>query len=417
MPVGRRCTGADCIAVLHPETKGDLCRRCRGKKLCAERAATDQKRVLTDSTVASGNVAEITRISDQKVRTLADLVRVCEIDTTEWEVERYVCNKWEVGAKDKAGDLVTKPLFQVKAWVRRKVVQIAARAEIAAMLADAKKAIPPRMPIARAVKGKHLLEIAIPDLHVGKLAWGKETGGENYDIRIAVDRFNEALDTLIARTASFGFERVLFVVGNDLLNANNTANTTARGTPQDADGRFQKAFLSVRRMLTAGIDRMRRVAPVTVLVVPGNHDTDAAYFIGDSLECWFHRTPDVEVRNEPTTRKYYRFGKVMLMFTHGDKGKRQDYPLLMATEQPEMFGATIHREAHTGHMHMLRVQEHHGVKVRISPALCEADAWHAENMYTGNARGAEAFVYHPEDGLVAIANYTVPRRAADRNAA
>jgi hypothetical protein len=86
-----------------------------------------------------------------------------------------------------------------------------------------------------------------------------------------------------------------------------------------------------------------------VKMVPGNHDTLSTWCLGHSLECWFHATPDVMIDNEPRNRKYHQFGQVILMFTHGDKGKRPNYPLVMATEQPQMFGATVHREAHTGH--------------------------------------------------------------------
>ncbi len=87
------------------------------------------------------------------------------------------------------------------------------------------------------------------------------------------------------------------------------------------------------------------------------------------------------------------------MLTHGDKGRKQDYPLLMATEEPKMFGETLYREAHTGHIHQIQTQEHHGVRVRVSPALCAADAWHAENMYVGNQRAAEAFVWEERKSI------------------
>jgi hypothetical protein len=91
------------------------------------------------------------------------------------------------------------------------------------------------------------------------------------------------------------------------------------------------------------------------------------------------------------------------MFTHGDKGKRNDYPLLMATEQPEMFGQTKYREAHTGHTHQTKLDEQHGVRVRVLPALCEADDWHAENAFVGNLRSAEAYVWNKDEGLINIA--------------
>ena len=38
----------------------------------------------------------------------------------------------------------------------------------------------------------------------------------------------------------------------------------------------------------------------------------------------------------------------MLMFTHGDKEKPADMPLIMATEQPEMFARAKHHEVHCG---------------------------------------------------------------------
>lgn len=50
-----------------------------------------------------------------RIKTLADLLKACEVDTNAWRVERWVANKWEVGAKDSDGNVVVTPLFQVKA--------------------------------------------------------------------------------------------------------------------------------------------------------------------------------------------------------------------------------------------------------------------------------------------------------------
>lgn len=361
-----------------------------------------------------GDSAEVSRLSPEPVRTLADLIRVCEIDTETWEIERWVANKWEQAHTDAKKQSHVTPLFQVKAWLKRKKLQLAIRDEIAALVDDAKRRIPAR-PVSKRTNTSsgYMLEIAIPDLHIGKLAWGKETGEANYDSKIAEAVFLEALDALIARTSSYQFDQIVFPVGNDLLNADNAQNTTTRGTPQTSDSRYQKSFTIARQLMTRAIDRLRRLAPVHVILVPGNHDTLSTWHLGDSLACYFHQTPDVVIDNEPRHRKYHQFGSVMLMFTHGDKGKRPNYPLVMATEQPQMFGATVHREAHTGHLHQMRVEELHGVKVRISPALCPADAWHAENMYTGNARAAEAFVWSATEGMVGTAIYTVPKRVED----
>src|SRR5688572_933760 len=45
---------------------------------------------------------EIGLKTKERITTLEQLIRVCEIDTVYWEVERWICNKWEVGAAPRA---------------------------------------------------------------------------------------------------------------------------------------------------------------------------------------------------------------------------------------------------------------------------------------------------------------------------
>lgn len=410
------------------QKKNKVCAECRHAPYAhipsdtpaAAPSAPSAGAVLTESLAVSGDHAEITRPVYEAVRTLADLIRVCEIDTSEWEVERWVANKWEVGAKDKAGDLKVAPLFQVKAWMKRRRAIVDAKAEIASLLEEAKQSLSrfapsPHNSRSAKISSAHscsaaqvLLEPSIPDLHIGKLAWGRETGWDNYDIKIAEQTFDDALSALLARTKSFGATQVLFPVGNDLLHSDTKQGTTTGGTQLDTDSRFHKSFMIARRMITRAIDRMRdEIGPVHVVMVPGNHDTLAVWHLGDSLEMKYASTEGITIDNEPTLRKYYEHGRVMLMLTHGNRGKLDQYPLLMASEKPEMWGRTIYKEAHTGDKHHLKVQEHRGVKVRISPALCPPDAWHSEFQFVGAQRSAEAFCWDKEAGLIGTAYYTV----------
>jgi hypothetical protein len=197
----------------------------------------------------------------------------------------------------------------------------------------------------------------------------------------------------------------VYVIGNDILNSNDAENKTAHGTIVTTDGRYHKTFRKVREALVELIEEFRQISPVRVIPVYGNHDTLSAYHLGDSLECYFHKYDDVSVENAPIYRKYYQFGKSMIMWTHGDKGQRDDYPLLMATEQPRMWADTTFREVQTGHNHKTKLDEFHGVRVRIIPALCPADDWHAENGYVGNLRSAEAQVWNITEGLIATLYY------------
>lgn len=352
----------------------------------------EQHEVKSDSWVIS--------IPKTRICTLDELVEHCKIDLGIWEIERFVANKWEVGARDESGKIVVEPLFQIKAFLRKRQILVNIRAEIEALKLLAKSVGKlPKECKPRKLTGL-MLELNCPDIHLGKLSWGEETNAQNYDTKIGVETFWRAFDTMLGRVKGFVFEQILFVVGNDLLNADDKLGRTTAGTPQSTDGRYQKTFVTARNMNVQAIERLRELGPVRVVMIPGNHDTLSLWCLGDSLECYFHTYSDVEIDNSPKPRKYFRFGDVLLMFTHGDKSKTRDIPLLMATEEPILFGSTKFREAHTGHFHQSKEVENHGVKVRILPALCPPDAWHSEMGYTGNLRSAESYVWSKTEGLI-----------------
>lgn len=351
-----------------------------------------------------------------RIHTLDELIEFFEIDLSIWEVERFVANKWEMGAKNEEDKLVIEPLYQVKAFLKKKVDIVDAKEEIQKLkkFAESEVAkIPFRIQKTNKAAG-YMLEIDISDHHFGKLAWAAETGHQNYDTKIAAKLYKKAFAAILERTAGFSFEEIWFVIGNDLLNSDNVQGTTTKGTFVSTDARYQKTFAAVRTVMTECIETLRPVCNrVNVIMVSGNHDQLSVWHLGDSLECYFRKYDDVVIDNTPKYYKYHRFGKVMIMYTHGDKGKRKDYPLLMATEQPEMFGSTAFREAHTGHNHTDRVEEHHGVKVRVLTSLSPADSWHAENAYVGNLRSAEAFIWNKDEGLVGTIIYTDTRKTIE----
>jgi hypothetical protein len=276
------------------------------------------------------------------------------------------------------------------------------REEIEALKAIAKEEIKRTPSKTKSAKDTGLmLQIAIADHHFGKLSWPVETGGAPYDLKIAEAMFMRALDTLLDRAKGYEFEQVLFLLGNDLLHANDVAGNTFSGTKLDTEGRFQKTYWVVRKAMCRAIEVLRQIAPVKVVVAYGNHDKTSMWTLADSLECFFHEDPRVEIDNQPIYRKYHKWGQCGLMFTHGDLGKRADYPLVFATERPDIFGSTTYREVHTGHLHTTRNEEFHGVRVRILPSLTPPDAWHSENSFVGNLRNAEAFVWSKTEGLIA----------------
>jgi len=342
-----------------------------------------------------------------RIRTLEDLLVFAEVNTALWEVERYQVNKWEVGARNPAtGQILVEPLFQIKVWLQRRVAQLRVDDLMKAMLEEFRKAGPRRPALIHRREGHGMLELSLMDLHLGKLAWSPETGGRDYNADTMEAMFWAALEDLLAKAAGCKPGKILFVVGNDFFNTDSLGRTTTAGTPQDEMLRWQDSFARGRALLIKAIERLRAVARVEVLSVPGNHDLQRVYYLAEVLHAWFRGTPDVQVDYSPATRKYVSHGANLIGFTHGNNERHPNLPLLMATEQPEKWAGSRHREIHLGHFHCKKhkmfvpAEDLSGVLVRILPSLCPPDAWHASMGYSSKL-AAEAYYWDAEDGCVA----------------
>jgi acetone carboxylase gamma subunit len=349
----------------------------------------------------NGNTWNVT-LPKTRIHTLPELLEYCQVDLGIWQVERFIVNRWEMGAKNAAGHVEVTPLYQIKATLIKKQNIVDARVEIEALKQEAKQSAPtPKTLIRSSREGGNLLELVIPDLHAGKLSWGKETGYGDYDTKLAEQVYERAIETLLDRSKSFVIDHIVLAVGNDLLNSDNLNSMTTKGTLVNTDTRYQKTYKTVRKMIVRTIERLRQVAPVSVKMIPGNHDTLSTFTLGDSLECWFDKFTDVTIDNAAIQHKFFTWGDCLVMLTHGDKGRKADYGLWLATECSKEFGNSKFREIHIGHTHKLQVEEKYGVRVRTLSALTQPDAWHAENLFVGNQQAAEAFVWNKKDGLVA----------------
>ena len=341
------------------------------------------------------------------ISTYDELIAHLKPDLTVWRVVRWKCKPYQSSAKDNDGVLQVRQLFSLEACFERNPEVAAGLAEIEALRIKADGYAPCYSPIVRIGKPKNeLLALLSPcDVHFGKLCWAEETGGANYDLGIANSLFDTAMAKILERLSGYDFSKLLLVLGNDMLHFDNLIGTTTAGTPQDRDGRYHKVFGVARDASIRLVEKLRLIAPVEVVMVPGNHDNLAAWHLGDSLQSWFRQCGDVEVDNRPLPRKYKSFGKNLFGFAHGDKGKKTDYPLLMATEEKELWGSTEFREFYTGHLHSEQTTERLGVKTRVLPSLCPADAWHANAGYIGAVRSTQAFVWDSTEGLIGIHNY------------
>ncbi len=297
--------------------------------------------------------------------------------------------------------------YQVKVCLERQLSEGRLK-ELATCLGEEIKKFAPTMPpVPYAPTGTGLLFVlSLPDLHIGKYANPEETGAA-YNLEIAKKLANAAIEDLLKKAAIYRPEMILCVVGNDLDNVNGSQKTTVNGTPQDEIGRWQETFAAASALVIRQIERCRQLAPVHVLITPGNHDLERAWYVGVVLQNRFLGAPGITVDNSPAPRKYYKWGRVLLGYAHGHEEKHSQLPLIMANEQPQAWGGCTWKEWHLGHFHTMKERvftpaaDQDGVVVRILPSLCAPDAWHAAKGFHGK-RAAEGYLYDRDQGLVAV---------------
>ena len=259
------------------------------------------------------------------------------------------------------------------------------------------------------VKNKLMAKVNIHDLHFGKLCWKPETG-ENYDSKIAAERFMSAINHFIHRVKGLDISEVWFPVGNDFFNSDGHEMTTTAGTAQHDDGRWQKTYEEGCRLLINGIEMLRReVGPVKVYNVGGNHDRQKSFYATLHIDAYFRNTSDVEVDCSPAKHKCNSFGNVVIMDTHGDKirGGIKEMDRLFISLYPKQWCDSEYKEVHLGHYHHETSLEKTKTKIRVMPSMSGTDAWHTECGYVGNIGQCQLYLYDFNLGLDSIINYTV----------
>ena len=275
-------------------------------------------------------------------------------------------------------------------------------AEVAEAVSEALKGFRPPAALKTALRGdKDLLGIwPLADLHMGLRAWGKETGGPDWDTGIAKKRYQEGLAEVTQATPKVK-QAVVLCVG-DLSHADNYQQTTTNPNTNhlcDVDGRYP-------HMLEASIDTvlhtvslaLQRAESVSVVILPGNHDGATSVAVRLAVAAYYRNQKNVKVEKSPSRYWWYTWGLCMFGATHGDKAKVRQLPLLMAASQPEMWGKTRFRHIFTGHFHSKVVEEHPGVMAEILPSPAPADSWTAEMGFLSQ-QAFETKVYHKERGL------------------
>jgi hypothetical protein len=253
---------------------------------------------------------------------------------------------------------------------------------------------------------ENLMVIDSADIHMGKLALAYESS-EEYNIEIATQRVIEGFHGILNKAKNFDINKIVLVIGNDVLHFDNARTTTTSGTFQDSCTSLPNAFNVALELYIKLVESVMDTYDVDVIYNPSNHDYMSGWMLARSLECWFRTCDNITFDTTMNHRKYYQYGVNMICTSHGDGAKMDNMPMLMAHEAPMMWATTKYRYVYLHHIHHKQVtkfqsaKDYIGVTVEYLRSPSSSDRWHSDNGYVGAKKAIEAFIHSKLYGQIA----------------
>ena len=267
------------------------------------------------------------------------------------------------------------------------------------VIEDLKNYVPKYPQLKREInENKRLFVFDPADIHIGKLCSAFEVG-ETYNNQIAVQRVLKGCKGILNEIDTTTIDKVLFVIGNDILHIDNTKRTTTSGTPQDTDGMWHSNFLIAKQLYVDIIEILMSVADVHVVYNPSNHDYTNGFFLAQVIETHFKDCKNVTFDTTIAHRKYFTYGKNLIGTTHGDGARAENLPLLMAHESKDWVNCK-HKYIYTHHLHHKVSKDYMGVCVETLRSPSGTDSWHHRQGYQHAPKAVEGYIHDKEHGQI-----------------
>lgn len=250
----------------------------------------------------------------------------------------------------------------------------------------------------KSIADPHLMVIDLADLHIGKLAIDS-VSNDTYNIQTAYDRAVEWVAGLLSKWRSHKVNKIMFVVGNDILHIDTPHRKTTSGTPQDTDGMWSESYDVALELYVRLLATLKEVAPVHIVFNPSNHDYMSGYMLTKAVYAWFHKDKNFTWDIDLLHRKYFTYWQNNIGTNHWDWAKIQDVGKLMSIESPD-WSRCKYRYIYQHHLHHYFWKDDIGVTIECVRSLSGADRWHNDNGYVSK-KWTQAFFHHKEYGQVA----------------
>lgn len=338
---------------------------------------------------------ELTANVKDEIKTLEELIKKCQIDTTKWNIDRYVQNFWGSSSQ---------PHWQVKAFLSKKTPTENFQKNFMDFLVgyspdrewttNKNRGLNDRRP-----EKKACLIINKQDEHLNKF----DIDGKN-DINLRFAQAYERIhDILQEADAHHTIRKVVYILGSDQFNSE-WSGATVRGTPQTNIMPYQEGFSRICEYEVSMLDLLGSYADnVKVIYVPGNHDEYVGWHLIHWLKALYRNNGKYEFDLSTKSTKYMKYGNSAIMFNHGDAIKppklASTFPIGFKEEWSECDNFYIF----TGDKHHEVSIDFNGIKFYQLPALSTAkSSWDDKMGHLCSKAELTAFLIDEERGMTNI---------------
>jgi hypothetical protein len=254
----------------------------------------------------------------------------------------------------------------------------------------------------------NILVVPIADFHYNLLS-DKYSTGNDYNTEIAKIFYYYTLNDIVSRVSNRRFEKVLFIVGNDFVNADNLSGTTTKLTPQDNNIEWFNAVRDATQLIIDGIDILTNIAPTDVVYVPSNHDLHTMFGIMQTVKAWYRNDEFVNIKDgfiSPNPRKYYKYGKTLLGLSHDIKVK--DALKIFTSEAKDQWSDSTHMIWLLGHLHQEMIYDKQGyLEIMRLPTISGWSRWTNNSGYIQSDKRNQSFIINKERGITDTFNTVI----------
>lgn len=346
------------------------------------------------SQTESGNDLEIA-IRSYSIKDVNGLREWANLSTNEWEC---------YGQTVRASQNFKTPWFIVEGKFKKRDPRELTIEEISDKLENLiKNYVPKKISVPKLKKGQYLLEISLPDLHLGNRSYDNKDS-----LELCSKRFTDAVSYFIQETEHKELDEIIITFGNDYFTINADKPETAKGTPQETSDFYDKIYEIGLQTAVDTVNYLRGHArKVRVVGVLANHDPQSSMWLMLALNQIFKNVDGIYVDYKYAIRKYHRFGVTAFTFVHKLEKNLKTLPLLMYQEMIEnnlIDPSVIYYEIHGGHLHqpgkynMPAESTNQKITQRILSSL-SSSARYSKDQYGEHTSEGQAFLYDFHEGI------------------